>query len=209
MQFKDRLDAAKQLAPLLEKYAGEDGVILAIPRGGVPIGHYLARQLHFPMELLMTKKLGHPQQPEYAIGAVSLEGEFVQRNLNVPAQYIENQVKNIRRKLQSRYKKFMGDRQPVDLKGKTVIIVDDGIATGRTILATLPILRQKQPKRLVVAVPVAPGEVAEMFEEVVDEFVCVHTPEQFFGVGQFYEDFDQVPDGQVVQLVNDSLSMAA
>ena len=203
MYFRNRLDAARQLAPLLEKYRNEEGVVLAVPRGGVPIGHYLAKYFNFPLELLLTKKLGHPNQPEFAIGAVTLEDSFVEDRYNVPPDYIEKEVKRIRKELQLRYEKFMGGRQPVDLKGKTVIVVDDGIATGQTILATLQLLRNKQPKRLVVAVPVASPEAAAEFEALVDDFVCLYTPVQFYGVGAFYDDFEQVGDAEVVTLLRE------
>ncbi len=201
MYFRNRFDAAQQLAPLLEKYRNEEGVILAVPRGGVPIGHYLAKYFGFPLELLLTKKLGHPLEPEFAIGAVTLEDSFVDEGFDLPPDFIEKEITQIRKALERRYKSFMGDRQPIDLKGKTVIVVDDGIATGRTIMAAIKLLRKKQPKRLVVAVPVAPPSAASEFEGLADDFICVYTPEDFFGVGGFYEDFEQVEDSEVMALL--------
>ncbi|MBK9013957.1 MAG: phosphoribosyltransferase [Saprospiraceae bacterium] len=203
MYFRNRFDAAQQLAPLLEKYRNEKGVILAVPRGGVPIGHYLAKYFGFPLELLLTKKLGHPLQPEFAIGAVTLEDSFVDEGFDLPPDFIEKEITRIRKELQRRYKSFMGDRKPIDLKGKTVIVVDDGIATGRTIMAAIKLLRKKQPKWLVVAVPVAPPSAASEFEGLVDDFICVYTPEDFFGVGGFYEDFEQVEDSEVMALLRE------
>ncbi|MCF8245033.1 MAG: hypothetical protein K9J37_11355 [Saprospiraceae bacterium] len=211
MYFKNRLDAARQLVPLLEKYRNEKGVILAVPRGGVPIGHYLANYFRFPLELLLTKKLGHPLQPEFAIGAVTLEDSFVNEGYNLSPRFIEDEIKRIRAELQRRYDAFMDGRKPIDLKGKTVIVVDDGIATGRTIMAAIKLLRKRQPKRLVVAVPVAPPETARELKPLVDDFVCLHMPASFLGVGGFYEDFEQVGDSEVMALLRElnSRKMAA
>ena len=203
MYFSDRYDAAMQLAPLLEKYKNEKGVILAVPRGGVPIGYYLAKYLDFPLDLLMTKKLGHPGNEEFAIGAVSLEGSIVEETTGVPEQYIREETRRIREQLKERYIKFMGNKEPVDIKGKIIIVVDDGVATGRTILSTIKILRNKEPRKIVVAVPVASEEAADRIKEVVDDFICLHTPYPFYGVGRFYADFTQVEDEDVLLLLNE------
>ncbi len=196
--FTDRYDAAVQLATKLEKYRGRKGVILAVPRGGVPIGYYLARHLHFGLDLLMSKKLGHPYNEEFAIGAVGLEDEIIEETQGIPPEYIDEEVLKIHNQLKERYKKFMGDKQPADINGKVAIITDDGIATGRTILATLPMLRRKDPQALIVAVPVSSGDAAERIGKEVDEFVCLHTPTPFFGVGRFYKDFSQISDAEVI-----------
>ena len=203
MYFNDRYDAAMQLAPLLEKYKNEKGVILAVPRGGVPIGYYLAKYLDFPLDLLMTKKLGHPGNEEFAIGAVSLEGSIIEETTGVPEQYIREETRRIREQLKERYIKFMGNKEPVDIKGKIIIVVDDGVATGRTILSTIKILRNKEPRKIVVAVPVASEEAADRIREVVDDFICLHTPYPFYGVGRFYADFTQVEDEDVLLLLNE------
>jgi predicted phosphoribosyltransferase len=203
MIFKDRYDAALNLIPLLEKYRKETGVVLAVPRGGVPIGYHIARAFHFPLELLLTKKIGHPASKELAIGAVSLVSEVIDDRHHVPEEYIEHEIKKIRESLRERYKKFVGDREPEDLQGKTVIIVDDGIATGNTIMASIKMIRTKHPKKIVIAVPVAPAETAARLRAVVDDFVCCHTPKHFFGVGQFYEDFSEVSDQEVIDLMKE------
>jgi putative phosphoribosyl transferase len=203
MYFKNRFDAAIQLAPLLDKYKQQDALILAIPRGGVPIGYYLARCLELPLDLLMTKKLGHPSNPEYAIGAVSLEGSIAEDCINIPEKYILEETKRIREQLRYRYKQFMGDKEPPAIKGKIVIIVDDGIATGRTILSVIRILRNKQPLKIVVAAPVSSQQAAERISKVVDEFICLYTPSPFFAIGNFYEDFSQVEDNEVIQLLEE------
>jgi putative phosphoribosyl transferase len=203
MYFKDRLDAAMQLVPLLEKYKNEAGVVLAVPRGGVPIGYYLAKHFGFPLELLLTKKLGHPLQPEFAIGAVTLEDSFVDDDYDLSPDFIQAEIKRIRQELLRRYKAFMGDRQPTELKDKTVIVVDDGIATGRTIKAAIKLLRRKEPKQLIVAVPVAPANTGQEFAGLVDDFICVYSPDEFYGVGAFYEDFEQVEDNEMMALLHE------
>lgn len=201
--FTNRYDAAMQLAKKLEKYKGEDGVVLAVPRGGVPIGFYIAKHLHFDLDLLMSKKLGHPYNEEFAIGAVGLEDEIIEETQGISPEYIDDEVANIHSQLKERYKKFMGNKQPIDINGKIVIVVDDGVATGRTILATLEMLRRKNPRKLIVAVPVSSQEAAERIRRVVDEFICLHTPYPFYGVGRFYKDFSQTTDEEVIALLQE------
>ena len=201
--FIDRHDAALQLAKKLEKYKGENGVVLAVPRGGVPIGYIIAKHLHFDLDLLMSKKLGHPYNEEFAIGAVGLEDEIIEETQGISPEYIDEEVMNIHKQLQERYSKFMGDKQPADISGKVVIVTDDGVATGRTILATLQMLRRKNPKKLVVAVPVSSVDAAERISKEVDEFVCLETPFPFFGVGRFYKDFSQTSDEEVINLLEE------
>lgn len=204
--FQDRYDAARQLAAKLEKYKKNDGVILAIPRGGVPIGYYLAKHLGFDLDLLMTKKIGHPANEEYAIGAVGLEDTMIEDTVNVPEHYLEEMIPRIRRQLKETYKKFMGRTTPADIRGKISIVVDDGIATGRTILATLKMLRNRQPGKLVVAVPVASKQAAERISQEVDELICLYIPSTFYGVGKFYRDFNQVQDREVITLLKECFS---
>lgn len=203
MYFQDRYDAAMQLIAALEKYRNKEGVVLAVPRGGVPIGYYIAKEFDFPLDLLMTKKLGHPVNPEYAIGAVSLEGGIVEDHTQIPQDYIEKETKRIRQQLKDRYKKFMGGKEPLELKNKIVIVVDDGIATGRTIMASIKMLRSRHPKKIVLAVPVAPVESAQRMRSMVDDFICLQTPEPFYGVGMFYDDFSEVTDDDVISLLTE------
>ena len=204
MMFKNRYDAALKLIPFLEKYKDERGVVFAIPRGGVPIGYYISKHYNLSLELLLTKKIGHPRNEEFAIGAVSLEDYIIDERHNIPESYIESEIKRIRESLKERYKKFMGDRKPVDMEGKIVIIVDDGIATGNTLLAAIRMMRQKHPKKIVVAVPIAPREAAEKIKKHVDDFICLHIADDFYGVGQFYLDFSQVSDDEVIHLLQES-----
>jgi predicted phosphoribosyltransferase len=203
MLFINRFDAGMKLAKKLEKYMNQDGIILAVPRGGVPIGYYIARYLNFNLDLLMSKKLGHPFNEEFAIGAVGLEGAIVEETRGISPEYIERETSNIQKQLKERYKKFMGEKEPLNIEGKIVIVVDDGVATGRTILATLRMLRNKHPKKLVVAVPVASEQAAERISKEVDEFICLYTPTPFYGVGRFYENFAQTTDEEIIELLKE------
>jgi putative phosphoribosyl transferase len=203
MHFENRQDAAMQLLPHLEKYRNKEGVVLAVPRGGVPMGYYISKELQLPLDLMMTKKIGHPVNSEYAIGAVSLEENYLEDRTGVPPDYIEKEIPRIRQQLKERYRYFMGEKKPVDLKNKIVIVVDDGIATGRTMIASIKMLRRKHPKKIVIAVPVSPVESAEKIKKLVDELICLHTPEEFYGVGMFYEDFSEVTDEEVISILKE------
>ncbi len=174
---------------------------MTIPRGGVPLGYIIAQHYSFPMELLLTKKIGHPENKEFAIGAVSLESVLIDDNYGIPETYLAEEIKRIKQSLQERYKKFAGNRSPIDLKNKIIIIVDDGIATGNTIIASIKMLREKHPQKIVVAVPVAPPETARKIKKLVDEFICPNIPNYFSGVGQFYVDFSEVTDEDVIDLL--------
>jgi putative phosphoribosyl transferase len=202
MIYTDRNDASLKLIALLEKFKNSKCVILAVPRGGVPIGYNIARKFHFPMDLLLTKKIGHPLNKEVAIGAVSLENEIVDNYPYINIGYIENEILEIKESLKKRYEKFVGDRTPVDIKNKIVIIIDDGIATGNTLLAAIKMIRGKLPKKIVVAVPIAPTDAAKKISNQVDEFICPIITDNFIGVGGYYMNFSQVSDEEVVQLMN-------
>lgn len=195
--FKDRMEAGRQLAVQLKKYKNEPGVILAIPRGGVPVAYVVAKELGMPMELVLAKKIGHPNNKEYAIGAASLEDYFIVPNEKVSKQYIEEELVRIRSRLNEMSSKFLKNRVPVNLKGKTLIIVDDGIATGNTLIGTVNLLRKEYPKKIVIAVPVASQRAFDKLSNQVDEIVTVLVPNTFHGVGEFYDDFNQVSDEKV------------
>jgi len=202
MLYKDRKDAALKLIPLLEKYKKEDCIVLAVPRGGVPIGYYIANQYDFPLELLLTKKIGHPLNSEVAIGAVSLEDSIVDYYPNIPQKYIDTEIQRLRKFLKEKHKKFMGDRKTINLKGKTAIIVDDGIATGNTLLLAIQMIRKKNPNKIVVVVPVAPEDVAKRISKEVEELICPLITNDFNGVGSFYADFSEVTDEEVINYWN-------
>jgi len=195
--FKDRIEAGSLLAKKLEKYKGQHGVVLAVPRGGVPLGYVVARDLNLPLELLLTKKIGHPENEEYAIGAASLTDRYVSPRENFSADYIEKETERVRVRLREMKEKFIGDHHPESIEGKTVIVIDDGIATGLTLLSSINMLRRQKPEKIVIAVPVAPRKTLDKVSEQADEVVCLLVPEDFYGVGAFYEDFDQVSDEEV------------
>lgn len=200
--FQNRQDAALRLAGRLTQYRGADGLVLAIPRGGVPVGYTVARALELPLEVALAKKIGHPHNSEYAIGAVTPAGVVLDEQArHVPAEYVRAEVARLQARLRANYRLFMGDREPTSLAGKTVIVVDDGIATGHTMAATVQAVRAGQPRRLVVAVPVAPPQAQREFAPLVDEFVCLLLPPDFRAVGQYYDDFGQVSDEEVVALL--------
>lgn len=200
--FRDRLDAGRQLAVKLIQYKNEPGVILAIPRGGVPVAFELAKEFKMPLELVLTKKIGHPGNKEYAIGAASLYDYFIVPHENVTAQYIEEELVNIRSRLNEMSRKFIKGKLPIQLKGKTIIIVDDGIATGNTLMGTVNLLKKSNPKKIVIAVPVASKIAFYKLSKEVDEIVALLIPEIFNGVGDFYEDFQQVTDEEVIELLD-------
>lgn len=204
--FRDRVDAGRQLARRLEaEYRDSDAVVLAIPRGGVVVGNEVAKALHLQMDLVIPRKIGAPGNPELAIGAVAPGGAVLNepliQELNIPKSYIDQEINRQLAEIDRRRKLYLGDKAPIDLRGKTVIIVDDGLATGYTALAAVHAVKQQQPKKVILAVPVAPTETCENLKKQVDEIVCLETHELFFAVGQFYGVFEQTSDSEVVSIL--------
>ena len=195
--FRDRIQAGLLLASMLKKYTNDRGIVLAVPRGGVPVAYAVARELGFPIEVILTKKIGHPFNKEYAIGATSLTDYFIVPHDNVTEEYIEQELRRVRARLKEMYVRFMGDKEPESLRGKTVILIDDGIATGNTLLGTINVLQKSNPGKIVIGVPVASKSAVEKLSKEVDEIVAVTIPEEFYGVGAFYENFAQVSDEEV------------
>lgn len=205
MVFKDRMEAANLLAEKLETYKEKDAIILAIPRGGVPMGYVIANQLHLPLEVVLSKKIGHPLHKEFAIGAVTLKSQVLSEAAKqVSKDYIEEETKRIRTLLTNRYQDYYGNKKPQSLKDKILIIVDDGIATGNTIISTITMLHEEQPKKIVVAIPVSSQSALQKLKNTpfIDEVICLSAPLNFRAVGQFYKNFDQVDDTQVKTLLN-------
>jgi putative phosphoribosyl transferase len=200
--FHDRIAAGRLLAARLQKYQNVPGVILAVPRGGVPVAYPVAKELVFPLDVVLTKKIGHPANKEYAIGAASLSDYFVVQHRDVTPDYIERELKSIRTRLKEMYLKFMGAKTPESLEGKTVIVIDDGMATGNTLLATVKLLRCGMPAKIVVAVPVAPKDAVAKLSREADEVIVELIPEVFFGVGAFYENFNEVSDEEVISYLD-------
>ena len=207
MLFKDRDDAGTQLAQLLTAYADRaDAIVLGVPRGGVPIAYRVALALRLPLDVFLAQKLGVPGQEELAFGAVSSEGiryldQRLIHTIGIPSEEVERITNAAMHKLHQRAEIFRRGRPPLSVEGRTVILVDNGIATGASVYAAILALRQMKPARLVLAVPVAPLETCRWLRSQVDELVCVSTPLDFYAVGQFYEEFTQVSDEEVLQLL--------
>lgn len=206
-RFRDRSEAGQALARLLTHYADRPDVqVLALPRGGVPVGFEVARALHAPLDVLLVRKLGLPGQEELAMGAVATGGRIVLNEevlyqVNLPREVIDQAIDRELRELKQREKRYRGERPVPDVLDQVVILVDDGLATGSSMRAAAEALRLQQPQRIVVAVPVAPVSTCEALRAEVDEVVCVATPEPFYAVGMWYDDFAQVTDEEVRDLL--------
>jgi putative phosphoribosyl transferase len=209
-RFRDRHDAGRQLAARLEAYAGRnDVVVLALPRGGVPVGYEVANALGAPLDVLTVRKLGVPDQPELAMGAIASGGAtFLNKDViavkHVTDEALRKVEKRERTELERREKLYRGTRQALDIHGKTVILVDDGIATGASMHAAVMALRSRLPARIVIAVPVAPADAVAALEQTADGLVCALTSVEFFAVGQFYRDFDPTTDVDVRRLLDEA-----
>lgn len=207
--FKDRFDAGKQLTQKLQKYTNDPNtIILAIPRGALEIGAVLSKDLNLPMDVVLTKKIGYPGNPEYAIGAMSLDSIIIdKRGLEFSGEleaYLKKEISTIRQLLRERSALYHGKEKPLSLENKTVIVVDDGIATGKTLEVTLDLIKKQHPAKIIVAVPVASKEALQLIKKKVDEVICLIVPDIFMSVGQWYEHFDQVDDEQAIQLLRES-----
>lgn len=209
MMFKSRRDAGQRLAARLLSYKDEHPVVLALPRGGVPVAYEVARALQAPLDVIVVRKLGAPGQPELGIGAVvdgdhprSVLNEDVVRALAVSDDYLQHEVALELREIRRRQELYRRGRQPEAVEGRTAIVVDDGIATGGSMRAALRGVRRARPNRLVLAVPVAPVETIESLQAEADEVVCLSMPPFFHAVGQFYGDFRQTSDEEVIELLD-------
>jgi predicted phosphoribosyltransferase len=203
--FRNRIDAGQQLAKLLVAYKNhEDAVVVALPRGGVVTGYVIARELGLPLEVSMVKKLGHPRHSEYAIGAVDVKGTVINGMEGISPEYIKRASREIQAMLIERYKMYRGDVTPIKLTDKMVIVVDDGVATGRTMIASLQLIRKERPKEIIVAVPVSPAETIKRLKTLADSVVCLEIPAHFYAVGAHYGNFEPVSDETVKELLNKS-----
>jgi putative phosphoribosyl transferase len=207
MIFKDRVEAGQLLAGELKRYRDrEDVIVLGLPRGGVPVAYEVARQLHAPLDVVVVRKLGVPGYEELAMGAIASGGirvmnDSVVRALGVSRDAIEQTAATQLKELHRREHAYRGHEGTPEIEDKTVILVDDGIATGSTIRAAVEALRQQAPRQIIIAVPTASSDARAMLEPMVDDFIALIVPEEFRAVGQWYEDFDQTSDGEVTQLL--------
>lgn len=205
--YQNRLEAGRYLATLLQQYANRpDVLVLALPRGGVPVGYEVAKALHAPLDVFIVRKLGVPGHEELAMGAIATGGIIVLNNevvnmLRIPRRIIDAVAAREEQELQRREHLYRDDRPLPDVQGKTVILVDDGLATGSTMRAAIEALKQEHPAHIVVATPVGAQTTCEELSQQVSEVICAQTPEPFYGVGYWYQDFSQTSDQEVHDLL--------
>jgi len=203
--FVNREEAGNLLAKELEDYKNnKDAVIVTIPRGGVPIGYIIAKQLKLPLDIVLSKKIGHPLHKEFAIGAVTLNDIILSDDAsNVSTEYIETETKRIRSVLKQRLNWYYGNKTPLNLKGKIVILVDDGVATGNTLISSIKLIEQQKPSQIIVGLPVGPPSTIKKIRELasVKKTICLLTPYYFQAVGEFYQEFNPVDDKEVINLL--------
>jgi len=210
MPFRDRREAGQLLAQALAFLKGKENVIvLGIPRGGVVVAAEVARAIGAPLDVYITRKIGAPYNPELAIGAIASSGDVVLDegligSLGVSPEFVQDETERQRREIERRLKKYRGNRPAQKLEGRTVVLVDDGVATGATTLAAIRALRKQKPAELILAVPVGPPDAVARLSEEVDRLVCLDTPPLFWAVGAFYAIFDQTSDEEVMRLLRES-----
>ena len=215
MLFQDRFEAGRFLASKLTQFANRpDVVVLALPRGGVPVGFEVAKALNAPLDVFVVRKLGLPGQPELAMGAIASGGvrvlnQDVVRALGIPDELIDAVAAKEQSEVERREREYRDGRPPLDVRGRTVILVDDGLATGSSMRVAAAALRQKQPAQIVVAVPVASAATCAEFQSEVDKVICAVTPEPFWAVGQWYRDFSQTTDEEVRDLLRRAATLPA
>lgn len=205
--FSDRIEAGKKLAERMQKLKNQkDTLILGLPRGGVVIAAEVAKALHLPLDVTCPRKIGAPHNPEYAIGAITETGQGIFDeeaivSLGVSQKYLDQEVARQKQIAENRLKLFRKDLPPRNLKNKTVILIDDGLATGSTMKAAIESVKFEGAKAIVVAIPVAPVSTLQEMEPLVDQIICLSSPPLFYAIGQFYEEFPQVDDEEVVELL--------
>lgn len=205
MIFENRQEAGRQLAEALKEYAGQEVLVLALPRGGVVLGYEVAKALGAPLDLVITKKIPHPLDSEYALCALAEEGEPLcneEAMAQLGRDWLEEAALAVRKEIRRRREAYLGSRSLPEIRDKVVILVDDGIATGLTMMAAIREVRGHQPEKLIVAIPVIPGDTARKLEELADRLVSLKTDEDYLGyVGAYYRDFSQVEDEEVIRLL--------
>lgn len=207
--FNNREDAAEQLIQHLRTKDTKNILVLAIPRGGVPVAAVIAREFQLPMDLMMVKKIGMPGHSELAVGAVSLVSEIIDPRFSVDAAYLDDEISRIRQQMHERYSSLSGRILPMPLTAKEVWIVDDGIATGNTMAAAIQMARSQQVSKVIVIAPVASHSAWKWMKTLADEVICILHPADFMAVGQYYVDFSQVEDSEVQSLLQTNMNLAA
>ena len=206
MYFKDRVEAGRKLAAFFDHINGKNAVVYALPRGGVIVGAEIAKAIHAPLDLIITRKIGHPSQPEYAIGAVAENGHLVfnkEEVLEINEEYLTSEAEKQKEEAKRRREVYLEGRPPVSCKGKTAILVDDGIATGLTMKAALKELQTHyNPAKIIIAVPVTPKDTADEFKNLGAEVLAIITTKEFLGaIGAYYQDFSPVEDKDVIRIM--------
>ncbi len=207
--FADRVDAGKRLASALENFAGKNMIVLAIPRGGVVVGYEIAKTLSLPLDVIIPHKIGAPNNPELAIGAMTEDGTIILDNnliayIGVSDDYIREESMQQKREIERRLKFYRQNEPYPNLQNRDIIIVDDGIATGSTMKAALASVKNRGAKTVIVAVPVGPPSTIKELKKQADRVVCLYTPEYFQAIGQFYDNFSQTTDEEVIQLLREN-----
>lgn len=208
MFFQDRADAAEKILPKLNKFKRKRKlVVIGIPRGGVPLAEKIADEINQPLDIIVTRKIGAPFNKEYAIGAITEEGtpifdESNKRAADVSENYLEDEIETQQEEIDRRLRKYRGQKEPLNLDGKTALIVDDGVATGNTMKATIKSAQEKGADKIVVAVPVGAPDTIDELEDLADEVICLEQPDRFGAIGKFYYNFDQVSDEEVINALN-------
>lgn len=207
--FEDRADAGRRLAGRLARYGDEDPMILALPRGGVPVGYEVSLALGAPLDVIVARKLGAPDQPELGVGAVAPGGVRILnaaavRAIGITEDYLERITQRETEEMERRLRQFRGGRPEPEIRGRTAILVDDGLATGVTARAAIEAMRRREPKRIVLAVPVCAAPTAAWMRDEVDDLVCLEIPPELGAIGFWYRDFDQTSDQEVIRLLEDA-----
>ena len=211
MLFHNRVDAGNQLASELKKFSIENPLVIALPRGGVPVGKAIADRLHAPLDVLIVRKIGYPSQPELGVGAITEGGltlfnEQLMRQLHLKKEMLTETIQRETKEIHRRVASYRGGRPSPMVKNRNVVLVDDGLATGFTAAAAAKYLKENGAKSVVLAIPVGAHDSVKLLETYVDQVICLQKPEPFFGVGMWYEDFNQTSDQEVSSILQNSSS---
>lgn len=208
MIFLNRKDAGGKIAEHLEKFKNDNVIVLAVPRGGVEVAYDTIKRFNYEWDLIIPRKIGSPTNEEVAIGAVSVDGSYILNEyyvnmLNISNEYLEQEINKQIKEIKRRLNQYRGIETLPDVKDKTVIVIDDGIATGFTLIAAIKSIKNLGANKIILAVPIGPKDTIEQFKDIVDEVICIYVPDDFHAVGAYYKDFSQVEDKKVFTLLNE------